>query len=337
MTPSAPILTVTPNPALDTTYTVPTLVPGRSHRVAPPVVKAGGKGLNVARVIHQAGHGVHAVLPVGGESGALLRADLAGSGIPHSLVDVALPTRRSIAVYDRAAGDATLLNEEGRGLAPEEWDLLAGTVLQWLPRSGCLVGSGSLPPDAAPGFYARLVEAARPLGVPTIVDTSGPALLAAARAGVTVLKPNHHELLESTGEADPERGAMKLLALGAGLVLVSRGEKGMLAFEARDSEISSWHAGFPTVLAGNPTGAGDAAVAAVAVLLAQGVRHAPDLLRAATGWSAAAVPMPTAGVLHGEYGAMTEAVVVRPGAAGARSAASGTAPHPPPAKDPPWD
>ncbi|WP_104181627.1 1-phosphofructokinase family hexose kinase [Arthrobacter sp. B0490] len=337
MTPSTSIVTVTPNPALDTTYTVPALVPGRSHRVAPPVVKAGGKGLNVARVIHQTGHGVHAILPVGGDSGALLKADLVESGISHSLVDVALPTRRSIAIHDRAAGDATLLNEEGYGLTPDEWDLLAGRVLQWLPRSGCLAGSGSLPPDAAPDFYARLVDAARPLGLPTIIDTSGPALLAAARAGATVLKPNHHELLKSTGEVDPERGAMKLLALGAGLVLVSQGEKGMLAFEARGSGISSWHAGFPTVLAGNPTGAGDAAVAAVAVLLAQGVRHAPDLLRAATGWSAAAVPMPTAGVLHGEYRAMTEAVVVRPGAAGTRSAASGAAPHSTPAKDSPWD
>ncbi|MHA7179454.1 1-phosphofructokinase family hexose kinase [Arthrobacter sp. MDB2-24] len=308
MTP-APVLTVTPNPALDTTYSVPALHPGHSHRVAPPVVKAGGKGLNVARVIHQSGYGVHAVLPVGGDPGALLRADLAESGIPHSLVDVTPPTRRSIAIHDRATGAATLLNEEGGELAADEWRRISDAVLHRLPQSGCLTASGSLPPHAPQDFYARLVEEARRGGLPTIIDTSGPALLAAARAGATVLKPNHHELLETTGETDPERGARALLALGAGLVLVSQGEEGMLAFAADDRE--GWHARFPTVLAGNPTGAGDAAVAAVAVLLAQGSTSVPDLLRAATSWSAAAVLMPTAGVLHEEYRVMADAVVLR--------------------------
>jgi 1-phosphofructokinase family hexose kinase len=328
MIPSAPVLTVTPNPALDATYRVPALVPGSSHRVAQPLVKAGGKGLNVARVIHQSGYGVHAILPVGGNAGALLRADLAESGISHSLVDVAGPTRRSIAIHDQATGHVTLLNEEGSELTADEWDRISAGVRRRLPQSGCVVGSGSLPLNAPPDFYASLVEAARTLGLPTVIDTSGPALLAAARAGATVLKPNHHELLESTGETDPERGARTLLELGAGLVLVSQGEDGMLAFDAR-SPTTSWHARFPAALAGNPTGAGDAAVAAVAVLLAQGSGDVPDLLRAATSWSASAVLMPTAGVLHEDYRAMSDAVLLDRRGTTAAPVTS--------AKESPWD
>lgn len=336
MTPPASVLTITPNPALDTTYILPMLHPGQSHRVAAPIERAGGKGLNVARVIQQSGFGVHAVLPVGGDSGAHLKTDLADSGLPHFLVEVAQPTRRSIAIYDRTAGTATLLNEEGGPLTDGEWKELSGVVLQRLQHADCLVGSGSLPLHAPEDFYADLVHRARVLGIPTVIDTSGPALLAAARAGATVLKPNHHELLEATGTTEVERGAEMLLALGARLVFVSRGEEGMHAFSADDTGIASWHARLPEVLSGNATGAGDAAVAAVAVLLAQGNRTVPDLLRAATGWSAAAVLMPTAGVLHGDYAVMAAAVTVRE--TGVRlHAAPATTAHPSRAKDPSWD
>ena len=334
MTVSAQVLTVTPNPALDTTYSVPTLTLGHSHRVSVPVVKAGGKGVNVARVIHQSGYRVHAILPVGGDSGALVKTDLAAAGIPHSLVHVSRPTRRSIAIYDHAAEQATLLNEEGCELTDNEWGRLSESVLQRLPQAGCLAGSGSLPPNAPESFYPDLVKAARILHLSSVIDTSGPALLAAARAGATVLKPNHHELLEATGEADLESGAKMLLALGAGLVLVSQGEEGMLAFDSRDPAIF-WHARFPTVIAGNPTGAGDAAVAAVAVLLAQGSRNVADLLRAATGWSASAVLMPTAGALHADFRVMSDAVLIRrQGTARGQSAAASTsAAHTTSAKD----
>jgi sugar/nucleoside kinase (ribokinase family) len=51
----------------------------------------------------------------------------------------------------------------------------------------------------------------------------------------------------------------------------------------------------PRALVGNATGAGDAAVAAVACELARGERRVETLLCAAAAWSAAAVLMPFAG------------------------------------------
>ena len=60
------ILTVTPNPAIDLTYRVGSLDVGESHRVAPPAVRAGGKGLNVARVIAQTGGASFALTTAGG-------------------------------------------------------------------------------------------------------------------------------------------------------------------------------------------------------------------------------------------------------------------------------
>src|SRR5699024_8158542 len=132
---------------------------------------------------------------------------------------------------------------------------------------------------------SRVVHLAREAGVPVIADTSGPALLAAADAGAEVLKPNHHELAEvhrlaraesggSTGSEQAGAGsdlahvvpaARGLAERSGGLVFASMGAGGMVAMRASGP---AWHARLATPLRGNPTGAGDAAVAALAVALA---------------------------------------------------------------------
>ena len=68
----------------------------------------------------------------------------------------------------------------------------------------------------------------------------------------------------------------------------------------------------PEPLAGNPTGAGDAAVAAVATLLDAGEQDAAALLRRATAWSAAAVLMPLAGEISPRHPELEAALASTP-------------------------
>lgn len=306
--PSGPVVTVTANPAVDLTYAVQRLTPGATHRVPAPLRRAGGKGLNVARVVHQTGHGALAVAPVGGASGLEFTADLAASGVPHALVSVTAATRRSMAFVDSAAGETSIFNEHGLSLSAAEWEVLNAVIEDKLAGAGALVGSGSLPEGAPPDFYPFLVRRARAHGIPSIIDTSGSALLAAAEAGADVLKPNHHELLEATGAANIADGAHSLLDRGAGSVVVSCGEAGMLLYRTGSPPLQ---ARLPR-LAGNPTGAGDAAVAAIAVVLASGTGSPEILLRLATAWSAAAVLMPAAGELDASYRDLEGAVTITP-------------------------
>jgi 1-phosphofructokinase family hexose kinase len=316
------IVTVTPNPALDLTYPVRPFELGESQRVPTAVARAGGKGLNVARVLHQTGHPVLAIAAVGGAPGDEFAAELAASGVPHQLVRVAGTTRRTIAIVEQGTepsgnhpGRTSNFNEYGLNHTPAEWQHLTDAVIQALDQARCLVGSGSLPEGADPGFYADLVSLARAAGVPSVVDTSGAALLAAAAAGATVVKPNQRELAEATGDGDPVQAARGLVSAGAGLVLVSLGAAGMLAVSAADRD-RVWRARLPRVLAGNPTGAGDAAVAAVAAVLAGRTgsldtgADTGEILRLATAWSAAAVQMPLAGEIAAGYEALASELVV---------------------------
>ncbi|WP_051427632.1 hexose kinase [Arthrobacter sp. H20] len=304
--PRGPIVTVTANPALDLTYQVPKLVPGASHRVSAPLLRAGGKGLNVARVVHQAGHQAFAVAPVGGATGAEFRAELVGSGVPHELTEVAADTRRSMAFVDGEAGQTSIFNEAGWPLTDADWDALHQVVERNLTGAGVLVGSGSLPEGTSPDFYSSLVRRARAHGLRSIIDTSGGALLAAADAGADFLKPNHQELLEATGSTTISGGARILLDRGAGTVMVSCGEHGMYLYRLNEPPLQATLPRFE----GNPTGAGDAAVAAIAVVLAAGITSGETLLRLATAWSAAAVLMPAAGELDAGYRVLERTVSI---------------------------
>jgi sugar/nucleoside kinase (ribokinase family) len=73
------------------------------------------------------------------------------------------------------------------------------------------------------------------------------------------------------------------------------------------------HARLETPLAGNPTGAGDAGVAACAVLMDAGIRDPDRILRRATAWSAAAVLMPLAGDIHPTWPDLEAALTVTAG------------------------
>lgn len=307
------ILTVTPNPALDLTWHVDDLRVGESHRVAAGEARAGGKGVNVARVLHAEGIDVHALVPTADEA---FVADLRASGIPHSSIAADGPLRRSVAVVDAVTGEATLLNESGTALGAGPEDQLFAQTLTLGRSADVVVISGSLPPELDPERLADLVRVLTGAGVRVIVDTSGPGVRAAARAGA-VLKPNREELLAATGLTDPTDAARALLAEGAAMIVLSLGEEGLAILTSGDAG-DEIRARLPEPLVGNPTGAGDAAVAAVAAelaaspdaLLPSGRAARSRLARRATAWSASAVLMPLAGVLHPDHERLADAVIL---------------------------
>ncbi|MCG7310873.1 1-phosphofructokinase family hexose kinase [Brachybacterium sp. ACRRE] len=303
------ILVLTPNPALDVTYEVAGPVPVHGEqRVQRVRTVAGGKGVNVARVLAALGESSVLVGPVGGASGEELvglldgaDGDAAGGSdgsdvhgtAQHGVVEqawtrVAGATRRTVTVVDPEG--ATGFYEPGPLLSPEERDRVLAGVRERAQGADVVVISGSLAPGMTGEDVSALVAELRGAGLPVVVDTSGPALLDAARAGASVLKPNLGEVRAATGIDDPIAACRSLIALGAGAVLCSLGPEGMLAVTAD----AALRAAPPRALSGNPTGAGDASVAAASRALACGEGLA-DLLRSAVAVSASAVTRPVAG------------------------------------------
>ncbi|MGW4247477.1 1-phosphofructokinase family hexose kinase [Nocardia sp. NPDC004722] len=284
------ILTVTPNPALDVTYRVDRFRPAGSNRVLGKAERAGGKGINVARVLHALEYRAVVTGFVGGPTGETLRLDLGTAGLSDHLLPIEGDCRRTVAVVDETHGDTTMLLEPGPMIAPVDWDRLVSHVDGLLAEATGAVFSGSLPPGAPGDAYAQLVHLAHAHRVPAVVDADGAALIAALPAGPDLIKPNVDELTAATGLADPIAAARTLLDAGAGAVVASLGPDGLIAMTPQ----GGWHAHPPERLSGNATGAGDAAVAALTLGLVAASPWCERMVEA-VALSGAAVAAPLAG------------------------------------------
>ncbi|MEU3983038.1 1-phosphofructokinase family hexose kinase [Streptomyces sp. NPDC026672] len=301
------ILTVTLNTALDLTYRVRSLRPQTTHRVSEVTERPGGKGLNVARVLAALGHPVTVTGFAGGGTGREVRDRLAGiPGLVDALVPVAGATRRTIAVVDERTGDTTQLNEPGPPIAPTEWAGFQRAYEELLGPASAVALCGSLPPGVPVGAYAGLVRAAHAAGVPVLLDTGGEPLRRGLAARPDVVKPNAEELAELTGSHEPLRAVRDARRRGARAVVASLGAQGLLAHTPE----GNWSAAPPERLRGNPTGAGDSAVAGLLSGLADRLPW-PDRLARAVALSAATVLAPTAGEFdHTAYEALLARVTV---------------------------
>ena len=310
------LLSVCLNPAIDVTYRLDTpVVPGHSHRVGSVHERAGGKGINVARVAQHLGLAGTVLAPIGGVTGAGIRAELdsgrtatgATSSVQSHLVQIAGTSRRTIAVVD--PHDATLFNEPGPVLSSDEWSLLVASFETAVEQASLVVLSGSLPPGVPLDAYAQLTAVANARGRRVVVDAEGEPLQLALAARPYLVKPNLAELRTIVDgplgtRSEIAAAGRELRRRGALNVVVSCGSDGLLAI----TEDGNWSAKSPSVK-GNPTGAGDALVAALAVGTVRGDPW-ERRLRDGVAWSAAAVAAPLAGQIDPAVGAELRSAIL---------------------------
>lgn len=277
------ILTVTPNLAVDITYLLDELKVGDTNRAKHVAARAGGKGVNVARVLRSLGAEAMVTGLAGGTTGDAALTDLDAAGIAHRLVRIAGETRKTVTCVSESDGDATIINEPGPEVDDREWNQLCARVRELANTADVVVLSGSLPQGAPADGYAQLIELVAAQGISTVLDSSGAALANGLTARPTMIKPNRAELSAVTGIADPVAAARSVRERFGCTVVTSLGGAGLLA----DTEHGTLSARPPEVVRGNPVGAGDACVAALAhgivenSLWQQRIAHAVALSAAA--------------------------------------------------------
>lgn len=289
----AQVVTFCLGPALDSTTTTDRVEPNRKLRCEAPRQDAGGGGINVARLLHAFGKHVLALFPAGGATGEEIEELVRASGTPHRVVRVSGATRRSFCVNDRAAHVQYRFVLPGTPLKPAELDACLDALAVEVAGARYVVLSGSIPESVPPAIVPRVADCARAAGARLIVDTSGPALRAALRAGAWLIKPDLEELEGIVGRPLPSDAAIEQAARdvhrssNVDILLVSLAEHGALVVSARDViRVPAYE-----VTPAGGSGTGDSMVAGMICGLVEGLDLA-DAVRFGAAAGAAALMTP---------------------------------------------
>lgn len=252
------IYTITFNPSIDYVIKVDDFVPGKVNRVAYENKYAGGKGINVSRVLNNLGVKSKALGFVGGFTGQFIENSLRNDGVETDFVKVKEDTRINVKLKskeeteingagpDISDADLNKLFEKINSLSSEDFLVLAGNVQSSLPRD----------------IYSQIQRNLEGKNIKIVVDTTGEALVATLEYKPFLIKPNNHELSEIfnvqiSSKEEIIHYAQKLREMGAQNVIISMAGEGALLI----SEKGVYHASAPKGSVKNSVGAGDSLIA----------------------------------------------------------------------------
>lgn len=263
------IITVTPNPALDKSLTIPDFKLDAVNRATSVRLDAGGKGINVSKVLKSLGADSLAAGFLGGAAGGIIADMLDGMQIRGDFIQIEGETRTNLKVFDPVNHTYTDLNEPGAAISSEAAELLYEKLNALSSPGDTVLFAGSLPRGISVDVPAAWAAELRTRGVHVAVDQDGEALREMIKIKPFFIKPNEHELRELMALPDTEivtlcGAAWSLVRLGIAHVVVSLGAKGAL-FADKDGILLGKG---PHVEAVSTVGAGDALTAAYLYALA---------------------------------------------------------------------
>lgn len=226
------------NPSIDCTFYLPEIVFDDINRIQKSRVDAGGKGLNVARMLTSLNCKTVALVFLGGDNGEALKKLLLDEKVEYKYVSTEGNVRK---VFNFVSGKTVLrFNEKGPSISFSEKKLFFALFEDTPFKKGdVVVASGSLPPGMGPSVYGDIVKKVKEKGACAVLDTDGQALSAGVKAAPDMIKPNFWELQRIAGHKIGSAGVLKnvagslekkgiktvLLTLGAhGAMLFSRGK-----------------------------------------------------------------------------------------------------------------
>jgi 6-phosphofructokinase 2 len=287
------IVTLTMNPAIDTSVSVKHMMTDHKIRCVKTRRDPGGGGINVARIVKRFGAEPLAIFPMGGPSGHMLVHLVAAEGVRHQSFVIEHDCRANFTANEIDTGAQYRFVLPGPTLGEEEWNAGLGLMTQ-AAANGIAVASGSLPRGVPHDFYARLARNLRVMGgAKLVLDTSGPPLKHALDLGVYLVKPSLSEFSDLVDQGSPDHAAC--LAAARGLVVNGKAEIVALTLGADGAMLVSrdvaLYAKPPPVTVLGTVGAGDSFLGLLVLSITRGL-SLPDAFRQAVAAGSAALLSP---------------------------------------------
>lgn len=252
------IYTVTLNPSIDYIVRLDKVNVGSVNRMESDDKFAGGKGINVSRVLKRLGIDNTATGFIGGFTGKFITDTLENEAIATKFVQVSEDTRINVKIK---ADAETEINGTGPTVSPEQLITLKD-ILLGLSEKDTVVFAGSSNKNLGNVVYKELISLTRQTGAQVVCDFEGQTLIDSLEFQPLLVKPNNHELgdifgmkLENLDEI--EKYAREILAKGAQYVIISMAGDGALLVTKDGAYFAKPIKG----IVKNSVGAGDSMVA----------------------------------------------------------------------------
>lgn len=254
------------NPVVDRVYNIDCFKSGTLHKAVPVSVYAGGKGVNIARVVSQLGGKCELYTFLAGNNGKLISFDMEKHGVIVHDFPYEGETRTTINIIDRANHQETEITEAGARIPHLNVSSLLVKLDEDVEEGDIVICSGSIPPGVDPGIYKVIARMVQKKGGECMLDTGD--LKNALPCPYSFIKPNKREILSFfKGVDEPlSKLARRMISMGASSVMVSLGSEGALFFKGNQV----WKVSVPEVQSLDTIGSGDAAVAGFAKARADG-------------------------------------------------------------------
>jgi 1-phosphofructokinase len=282
------VVTVTINPAIDQTITIPNFTAGAVNRVQSSQMDAGGKGINVASFLADFGQPAIVTGFLGADNDGIFRHLFEQKRIRDRCIRIAGQTRIGVKISDPTLHRTTDINFPGEAPNPAEIQLLYQILAELAEGQDWFVLSGSIPRGVSQGIYLDMVRLLA--GKKVVLDTSGDGFRQALPASPWLIKPNVDELSEYAGKALDstaaiiEQAYILMRNFNIHSVVISMGKEGAIFVEG--DEIV-W-AVPPAIEVKSTVGAGDAMVAGIVAGKINGLSLA-ECARLATAFSMTAI------------------------------------------------
>lgn len=265
------ITTVTLNPCIDLTLTLPGLTVGGLNLVERRRVDVSGKGVNTAIVLKELGLEVRCSGISFTGNGSLLADRLAELNIPGCFVMAPGEIRTNIKVVDAAKNEMTELNSPGDPVEPGLLEELLLKLEVLAADSEIVTFNGRIPNGATEEIYRFCLERVSRSNPRTVLDAEKAPLRFAVAARPFLIKPNLYELEAAFGETvasreDIVRVCRGIIAQGVAVVCVSMGREGAIIVD----EKRAFHAAAPALTPRGFQGSGDSMVAGICKAVAEG-------------------------------------------------------------------
>nr|WP_072514913.1 1-phosphofructokinase family hexose kinase [Ndongobacter massiliensis] len=224
------IYTVTINPSLDFFSILDDLQRGRINYSNEDKMTAGGRAINVSRVLRNLGLPTLATGFVGGRTGAFIEDELDRSDIPHDFVHVEGNTRINLNLFVNHM--ETRILGKGKPISINKVNELMYYIARVREGDFVILG-GSIPPGVSDSIYDRMIEICVVNGADFIPILSGPLLKRTLSRAPILIAPSLDELdamfdtrLTELSEAIPL--AFSCIDAGVKNVIVTNGHLGSL-------------------------------------------------------------------------------------------------------------